>query len=153
RFDDGSWVPNETSEEASTNGDWAYSRVTQITEFGNFAIGSILDYIILAGKVRLEGAYRYDLNLMGNDLQRRGLLPMPPPDIYPYNLDANREFYVRTDGQLPDSVVDWVVLEMCRDYTDEYPIVNTFLLRTDGSLVDIYGNKQIYLTSTGHIKY
>jgi hypothetical protein len=107
----------------------------------------------------LEGAYIFgsvndDTNnrRMRHDLQERNYLPMPPPDIWPYNLDAFRNTYVRLDQfgspVFPDSVVDWIVLE----FRKEYGISGhrkTFLLKTDGSLVDIYGNKQILFDNNG----
>jgi hypothetical protein len=58
----------------------------------------------------LEGAYRWSVDKtserMSNELQQFNYLPMPPPNIYPYNLDPDRTFYVRPDRQFPDSVVD-----------------------------------------------
>ncbi len=152
---DENWVINATSGTPVNNpdGNWGYSQAAKITDFGYYAIGTMWDYIVMSLKARLEGAYRYDKKTMGNELQQKGLIPMPPPDTYPYNIDKNRAFYVRTDGKLPDSVVDWVVVVFKESYTSENTIVNTLLLKTDGSLVDMYGNAQVMFSTTGEVVY
>jgi hypothetical protein len=109
--------------------------------FGDYTIGTQdASYnLAFSGRAFLEGAYRWNLARMSNELQEFNYLPMPPPDIYPYNLDPNRAFYVRMDRQFPDSVVDWVVLEFRRDYSvkEQKNTLKTLLLKTDGSLVDM----------------
>ncbi|MGI6370033.1 MAG: hypothetical protein GX372_07715 [Ignavibacteria bacterium] len=152
-YDAGAWVVNSTSSKPIAAGanNWAYANAMKITSFGDYSIGSQIENLIFAMKTRLEGAVRdRRTGMMGNDLQRRNLLTMPPPDIYPYNLDPKRPFYVRTDGQLPDSVVDWVVVEFRENYTDE-PKFNTLLLKTDGSIVDLYGNKNFLMSNSGDV--
>ena len=147
----GAWVPNARSvipplEYAEHR--WGYSYTTNIVSFGDYAIGTQDGNYNLAfsGKAFLEGAYRYSVKRMSNELQLNNYIPMPPPDIYPYNLDPDRVYNFRIDGQFPDSVVDWVVLELRKDYAVPGSI-KTLLLKTDGSLVDMWGNEQILFHS------
>ena len=152
------WTKNLTSAtppKYNSSGCWGYSHATLINDFGDFAIGLSLDpYLAFRGKSILEGAYRYDKGRMANDLQEKNYLPMPPEDIYPYNRDPNRLSYIRLDDQsnkvFPDSVVDWIVVEFRKEYVHEGS-VKTLLLKTDGTIVDMWGNEQVYLTHTGEI--
>ena len=146
----GNWLPNPRSvvppQVAPLR--WGYSHTTSITSFGDYAIG-ILDNnynLAFSGKAFLEGAYRYFAKRMSDELQLNDYLPMPPPNIYPYNLDPNRAYNFRADGQFPDSVVDWVVIELRTAYAVPGS-VKTLLLKTDGRLVDIWGNEEILFHS------
>lgn len=85
---------------------------------------------------------------MSTELQQYNYLPMPPPDIYPYNLVPNRAEYSRADGQLPDSVVDWVVLEFRTNFALE-GTKKLMLLKADGRIVDMYGNEQVLFHDDG----
>lgn len=115
---------------------WAYNVVSQASglDSGDFAIGTSFRYpFAFKGKAILEGAWRNALMMMSNDLQNRNLIPQTPPDIFPYNLDSQRKnIYVEN---LPDSIVDWVVLEFRRFLNDPYPIRYTAFLKTDGRIV------------------
>jgi len=147
----GEWIPNVGSvvpPQVYGAHRWGYSYTTDIRMFGDYAIGSQdASYnLAFSGKTFLEGAYRYAAERMSNELQLNNYLPMPPPDIYPYNLDPNRVYNFRIDGQFPDSVVDWVVLEFRTDYAVPGS-VKTLLLKTDGRLVDMWGNEQILFHS------
>lgn len=152
------WIRNQTSVTPSINNsydNWGYSYASKITGFGNFAIGLAFDpYLTFRGKVLLEGAYRYDKHRMANDLQQRNYLPMPPQNVYPYNKDPNMNHYARRDEQdnvqFPDSVVDWVVVEFRKEYSEEGS-VKTLLVKTDGRIVDMWGNEQVFFTHTGEI--
>jgi hypothetical protein len=149
----GEWLPNPKSvipPQQYLAHKWGYSYTTNIATFGDYAIGTQdANYsLAFSGKVFLEGAYRYSVKRMSNELQMNNYLPMPPPDIYPYNLDTNRVYNFRIDGQFPDSVVDWVVLEFRKDYAVPGS-VKTLLLKTDGRLVDMWGNEQVLFHSNG----
>ena len=148
------WVANDSSVVPPQNnslGKWAYSHTTDIQNFGRYAIGlNILQpYLALRSKAFLEGPYIHQSvkdtvynRRMTNELQKRNYLPMPPADVYPYNLDPKRDSYVRKnefgEAIFPDSVVDWVVLEFRKEFSTEGPR-KTFLLKTDGRIVDIWG--------------
>lgn len=153
QYTDGKWVVNTSSVVPATHnklGNWGYSYANSINSFGDFAIGinEAYRYLAMRSKALLEGAYRIRQGRMSNELQEKNYLPMPPPDIYPYNTDPNRAFYVRSDGQFPDSVVDWVVLEFRKDFAIE-GYKKTLLLKTDGRLVDLWGNEQVLFDDNG----
>ncbi len=117
----------------SVNG-WAYNimRDPYVVSSGEFAIGqSYLQPLAFKGKAVLEGAWR-GLS-MANDLQKRNLIPKTPPNVFPYNRDPQRDkIYVDV---IPDSVVDWVVIEFRRTLTDPKPIVYTCFITTDGNII------------------
>jgi len=141
----GNWIDIQSSlpPQWDTTRGWAFSYATNINSLGYFAIGNTGGGLLqIAGKLFLEGAYRF--GSMADDLRQRGYLPMPPPDIYPYNLDPMRQFYVT--NQLPDSVVDWVVVEFRKNFTQP-GLYRTYLVKRDGRLVDIYGNDVISIVN------
>ena len=149
----GSWLPNISSVKPPKNNAphrWGYSYTTSLLNFGDYAIGTEDASYNLAfgGRAFLEGAYRWQMERMSNELQLLNYLPMPPPDIYPYNLDPNRVFYQRPDKQFPDSVVDWVLVEFRKEYAIE-GYKKIMLLRTDGRIVDMWGNEQVFFHSNG----
>jgi hypothetical protein len=150
-----SWMDNQTSVRPPSNnslGHWGFSYAVQIDDFGDFAIGMQPSRHLLAfsGKALLEGAYRYSDGRMSNELQEKNYLPMPPPDIYPYNTDENRLNYIRPNGQFPDSVVDWVVLEFRKDFSIPGPR-KTMLLKTDGRIVDMWGNEEVFFKANENV--
>lgn len=148
RFDNGFWndvVPIRFAKDSTEVG-WAFSFAENVTDFGSFAIGSTGGLLSFNAKVFLEGPYRY--GSMADDLKSLGYLEMPPPDVYPYNLDPNRQFYFTPDRVFPDSVVDWVVIEF-RESMGERGKYRTALVKRDGRLVDVYGNDVIVLNATG----
>lgn len=119
----------------SVNG-WAYNVVKSDVgvDSGDFAIGLSFRYFLtFKGKTVLEGAWRPALSSMGNELQQRNLIPKTPLDVFPYNLDPERE-KIFVDN-IPDSVVDWVVIEFRRYLTDNNPIRYTGFLKMDGRIV------------------
>jgi len=120
---------------------WAWSYATNVDNYGSFAIGVSGGLMTMSAKVFLEGAYRY--GSMADDLRQRGYFQMPPPDVYPYNLDPMRQFYITE--QLPDSVVDWVVVEF-REALASAGKIRTYLVKQDGRLVDLYNNDVLVLT-------
>jgi hypothetical protein len=84
---------------------WAYSYATNINNLGYFAIGSSASALFqIAGKVFLEGAYRY--GSMADDPSSAWLFAGASTGYLSIQLRPMRQFYVTS--QLPDSVVDWV---------------------------------------------
>lgn len=127
--------------------EWAFSRAKTLTALGNFAIGMPGGYILVFnGKVFLEGAYRGD-EIMATDLLDKNLIPATPPDQYPYNLDPDRESI--NVVAMPDSVVDWIVLEFRKKLSnpsDDDRFYKTALLRSDGRIVDVDGESSLPLS-------
>ncbi len=135
-WDGTNWVDvgDEDVVQIDTINGWAYNVVVKSNGVnqGDFAIGSSwFNPIAFWGKAILEGAWRG--GSMSNDLQTRNLIPSTPPDIFPYNRDPERANIVVTN--LPDSIVDWIVVEFRRTYTDTNPIIYTGFLKSDGRIV------------------
>ncbi|MCX7880799.1 MAG: hypothetical protein N2517_09085, partial [Ignavibacteria bacterium] len=114
---------------------------------GDFAFGYSFRYpMAFQARVFLEGAWRN--NGMTNDLQVKNLIPQTPPDVFPYNRDPERAKIIVS--QIPDSVVDWVVVEFRRTLNDLRPIVYTAFLKTDGRIVGRNGEFPI---SDANVKF
>lgn len=113
---------------------WAYNVVKTSTQVksGEFAIGtSMFKPLAFQGKAILEGAWRN--GSMANDLRKRNLIPNTPPDVFPYNRDPMRSrIFV---DPIPDSVVDWIVIEFRRTLTDPKPIVYTGFITSNGNII------------------
>lgn len=141
------WIDIKSSQVPQTdvaNG-WSFSYATNVTALGDFAIGMPGDIfnVVLNARVFLEGPYRN--GSMRNDITAKQLVPLTPPNIYPYNLDPKRTSYVVT--KIPDSVVDWIVLEFRRKLISNKPMYVTGFLRQDGRIVDLDGKSPILLNS------
>jgi hypothetical protein len=124
---------------------WAWATADDIGMIGEFAIGLNGARLVLNAKVMLEGAYRY--GSMAADLKNMDLIPTTPPNIYPYNLDPNRT--ALAISSIPDSVVDYVVLEFRKTLTDNSPKFRTCFLKRDGSVVDVDGISPVILARGG----
>lgn len=122
---------------------WAYAYADAVYATGDFAIGLRDDARSLQLQLAafLEGPYRN--GSMVDDLRQRGWLPETPPDIYPYNLDPMRP-YIRV-SPIPDSVVDWVVVELRTLLTGGERYYRTAFIRRDGRIVDLNGRSPITL--------
>lgn len=125
-----------------TNADpfFRYSIATNVRNGGDFAIGlaSYSTVWVLRTKLILEGAMRQyggDVTpIMATDLVASNILPLTPPPIYPYNLDPNRT--TLTVAAMPDSIVDWIVVEFRTSPTDQSGHIQTGLLTSSGMIVD-----------------
>lgn len=132
--------------------DWTIAE-SNLNSLGIFGIGIDqirLDYMRILAKYVMEGAFRLDLAnniLMKTDLRDSSRVPSTPPPVYPYILDPNRQFIV--NNNLPNEIVDWVVIEFRdKDFTPDPDKrhFKTALLRQDGSLVDVDGFSQLILS-------
>lgn len=127
-------VGDEDVVQFDTLNGWAYNVVKSGSQVqsGEFAIGSsFYQPLAFKAKALLEGAWRN--GSMANDLRKRNLIPNTPPDVFPYNLDPQRSsIYV---DPIPDSVVDWVVIQFRRTLTDPKPIVYTGFITTNGNII------------------
>src|SRR3989339_31512 len=145
----GAWTDVETSEippKWDTTNQWAYSLAPQVVSLGDYGVGiSRGGKLELTATLFLEGPYRF--GSMAEDLRIKGLIPLTPPDIYPYNLDQNRQFINLVS--VPDSIVDYIVIEFRRNLNDPKPFYRTCLLKIDGNIVDIDGKSPVVLRSGG----
>jgi hypothetical protein len=129
-----------------TLNEWAFSFADGVTTIGDFAIGMPGGMqLALKAMVLLEGPWRF--GSMAMDLRIKDLIPKTPPDIYPYNLDPNRPFIVV--ASIPDSVVDWIVLEFRPSLNSVERYYRTVFVRTDGKIVDLDGKSPVLLSKGG----
>ncbi|MDA3843344.1 MAG: hypothetical protein PF588_03115 [Candidatus Kapabacteria bacterium] len=145
RWVNGEWEFIESSQmPAQLDGalGWAYSYATIVTEFGEFAVGLNTSMPLRMRAIAfLEGAYRKEM--MSDELRIKKLIPTTPDNSYPYNLDPTRASIAVI--AIPDSVVDWVVLEFRSSLTGEALFYKTCFVRTDGTLVNQQGDEWIQL--------
>lgn len=120
---------------------WRYSSAHGIRSSGDFAIGlsSFATVWVMRARVYLEGAMRsYADNLapvMATDLRQRNLVPTTPPNEYPYTLDPLRSAIVVPT--LPDSIVDWMIVEFRTSISSSSAVhYQTALLTRNGYVVD-----------------
>ncbi|MCK5742391.1 MAG: hypothetical protein KAH48_09255, partial [Chlorobi bacterium] len=119
---------------------WAYSYATVVKDFGEFAVGLNTNFPLRMRAIAfLEGAYRKEM--MSDELRIKNLVPLTPDDSYPYNLDPARASIAVS--AIPDSVVDWVVLEFKSELTGEAMFYKTCFIRTDGKIVNQMGEEWI----------
>lgn len=98
----------------------------------------------ILAQVLMEGPYREAG--MSYDLRKFNLIDSTPRDITPYNLDPLRALErVRT---MPDSIVDWVTIEVRTLLSGGDKVFRNCLLRADGSLVDLDGKSSVKLPLT-----
>lgn len=138
-----SWENNESSTLPQKDGAWL-AATAKLRKFGDHAVGlSAEDYLYLLAKVIMEGPLRRDS--MGTELVDLGLVPKSPPDMYPYNLDPNKDLH--TVETLPPDVVDWIVLEFRdRAFNPINRHFRTCFLRKDGKIVDKDGSSPVRLS-------
>lgn len=148
RYLDNTWNEIQSSKIPETReaAGWAFSYAEDVTLYGDFSIGMPGGaQLLMSARVFMEGPYRN--KTMAADLLSRNLIPTTPPDIYPYNLDPKREkINVLT---IPDSVVDWLVLEFRSQLIGGKKYYKTCFLKQDGTIADINGFKDINLSSVG----
>ncbi len=112
---------------------------------GYFALGVDSDFGLLPPtfvsiRAVLEGAYIPTTDgQMYNELQRQRLIPSVPPNVHPFSLLRGNRPQV---AQIPDSTVDWVVLELRRSLirgADSIIPILAFLLQS-GAVKDVEGS-------------
>ena len=132
---------------------WATGMIEQLNNFGQFALGmSSSEYFayIFRAQFYLEGAYiAGSRGVMTHDLWTRNLIGQADLAAYPTNLDMNLAADFLT--QIPDSVVDIVVLEFRKERNMAPSFVKTGYLRYDGTFVDSRGNSAINIDTADGI--
>jgi len=119
---------------------WRFSAASNIANSGDFAIGlaSSSPFYVLRARLLLEGAMRsYGENavpIMGTDLRQRNLVPATPPREYPFTLDAISSSLLVTS--MPDSVVDWMLVEFRSELTGGTTYYRTCLISANGYVID-----------------
>jgi hypothetical protein len=122
-----------------------------ITSPGSMIFASGKDLLLRPGinpplrilaRALLEGAYRGD-SLMGTELRSANLIELTAPDMYPYSLNPNRAS--ETVASIPDSVVDWVSVEIRSQMAGGDKFFRNCFLRSNGTLVDLDGISPVIL--------
>lgn len=148
RWTGSDWFDIRSSKTPQVNIDeeWGYGFASEINMVGDYAIGMPGGLLLtLNSRVLLEGPYRF--GSMAMDLRMKNLIPTTPPDIYPYNLDPNRPYInVKT---IPDSIVDWILLEFRPTFTSSDRYYRTVFLHVDGRIVDLDGESPVLLAKGG----
>lgn len=130
---------------------WAFANYNQLTSGGSFAIGlPSSSTIFVQSKVLLEGAYKPNSDgLMRTDLwngmQGNLLIDGIKQNQFPYNRTGVNVSQITS---VPDSVVDWIVLEFRNTNDPNVKFSKLLLVRYDGTIVDLYGNSHIRITKS-----
>ncbi|TAL66875.1 MAG: hypothetical protein EPN82_16590 [Bacteroidetes bacterium] len=144
KWDRGAWTDLQNPEPPQLDNlnQWAYSK-QRLYSIGEYGVGlSRGGKLELSASLLLEGPYRF--GSMAEDLRIKNLLPLQPPNIYPYNLDPDRQFTILSS--IPDSVVDYIVIEFRRNMNDPNPAYRTCLLKMNGDVVDLDGKSPVVIT-------
>ncbi len=146
-----SWVDLQGSQPTTVDevNRWVFAEVKNFQNFGDFSIGMAdgLRNMLFASEVLLEGGMRNRQQDMGQELRDSNLIPLMPPNIYPYNLDPKRTLYKL--AVIPDSAVDWILIELKSSISGGKSTYVTCFVRRDGKLIDREGKFPINLYSEG----
>ena len=131
----------------STSGLWRAGRTTSVRANGDYAVGlsSVTPAVAFDVQVLLEGGLLSRgpgvLPVMRTELRTSNLVPTIPPSGYPFDLDSG----LRTEvlGTLPDSVVDWIVVELRSDLTGGRRYFRTGMVTKHGHIIDPMGNQPL----------
>jgi hypothetical protein len=160
RYNGDDYVEEGTSRRpvaVSANRAWRYSQSLGVVRNGDFAIGfpASSQAFILYARLLLEGAMRQTgddiARVMGNELRQRNLVPNTPPNEYPYTLDPlSQSIVVRS---MPDSVVDWMIVELRSDAGGGTSYYRSVLLTTQGFLIDPITHTPVVLSGVAPGEY
>ncbi len=144
RWDNTTWYEYSAGQDSpKLNADetWAYGVTRNIERLGFFAMGVPGDGIplVLRALVFLEGPYLGD-SKMSTALRDSNLVPLSPPDRYPFNLDTNG-MRVKVPS-IPENVVDWIVLQFSNSKDTLY---RTCFLKNNGEIAEIDGVSPVSL--------
>lgn len=125
---------------------WAYSNLYSLSQFGEYAIGYPgMTSILFHARVLLEGPYtKGGVGEMHTMLNNQGLLAKTNLNSYPYNLVPNISPDILSN--IPNDVVDLVVLEFRKLRNNNPSFYKTAFLRNDGRLTDLHGDSNIRIT-------
>jgi len=127
---------------------WAYSSNSITDNYGIFALGTKDSFFTQFNTYAfLEGPYIENSGgKMSLNLWKKGLLKKAPPkNDYPLNLVPN---YNPDDyTSVPDSVVDWVVLEFRPDRNSTKGFFKLGFIKYNGDIVDLEGNNLFKVTN------
>ncbi|MCW5885275.1 MAG: hypothetical protein KIT33_09925 [Candidatus Kapabacteria bacterium] len=141
--------PKSTEPQVDFGTGWASGMIEELNNFGVFALGmpgSTKYFYTFRASLYLEGPYRIgSRGFMTHDLWDRDLIAQADLTAYPTNLDLALTPDFLT--QIPDSVVDIVVLEFRKERNAAPTFIKTGYLRYDGVFVDRFGSPEIRIDS------
>lgn len=131
------WEALSSDENAVLSNDWVTSVSRNVSQSGIYGIGMpLLDYFVFRAKIFLQGAYNKKTGEMNQEYFTTGLMNKPPVNEYPYNLTS---FDYTGIGQIPDSAVDWVVLEFREDAYERALFYKTAFVDKNGKIINPNG--------------
>lgn len=132
---------------------WAYSYTDNFDISGYFAIGnSNISNLVFRAYTLLEGPYiPNSKNLMAVELWKRNILKDVDVSSYPLNLIDNINNII--PKFIPDSVVDFAVLEFRKERFSEAYYKKLVYIRYDGRIVDLNGSEVIRLTNSNQVEF
>ncbi len=94
----------------------------------------------------LQGAYQTSTSIMTQHLRTANLLPLRQP-YYAAPWYYSGEDSVINAAQLPATMVDWVLLELCNPNTNEIIARKAGCLLANGTVGDVWGNDKLYFNA------
>jgi len=127
---------------------WAYAQSDSISSPGFYAIGTAsISPLVFRAYTMLEGAYIPGTsNRMTVDLWNRNVLSQVIPNEYPLNMMSDIKDLL--PKSIPDSVVDYAVIEFRKERNGESAYSLPVFIKFDGRLVDMFGSDRIRLRDT-----
>lgn len=126
---------------------WAFLSLQVLTRSGSYAVGlSSLNNISIIAKVLLEGSYKKSSKgLMHTNLWngQQGNLLLSNLDPQQFPISELKNFDFSKIATVPDSVVDWIVLQFRNVDFPEKVFTKLALVRYDGQIIDIDGNTKL----------
>ncbi|HRP02970.1 MAG TPA: hypothetical protein PLE30_10030 [Candidatus Kapabacteria bacterium] len=140
------WHDLQSSQPQQNPFGWAFAKSDSISSPGYYAIGpaNINNSLVFRAYALLEGAYiPGSANKMRVDLWSRDILSHVTANEYPLNLLSDIKDLL--PKSIPDSVVDYAVLEFKTERNGEAVYRLPIFIKYDGRLVDLFGNDRIKL--------
>jgi hypothetical protein len=151
RWDGSNWEDLTSNPPQTDANKWSFLEYKQMTRSGSFAVGlPSLNLITMQMKLLLEGSYiEASKGLMATDLwngMQGNLLLNINPAQFPFSEMVGYDFTKITS--VPDSVVDWIVVQFKNVENPDIKFNKLLILRYDGKLVDINGNPRIRINNS-----
>lgn len=143
-----SWIDEISSQNTLNQDGWAYGISDSIGTLGFFALGpASINALLFRAYTLLEGPYIPGSgNKMTSELWSRNILQEVIPNEYPLNLMSDIQDLL--PKAIPDSVVDYAVLEFRKERNGDAAYRLPIFVKYDGRLVDLFGNDRIRLKDT-----
>jgi hypothetical protein len=128
-----------------TSRNWGYAKADIINRFGSFALGPNKENILFRAFALFEGPYITGTgNRMTMELWQRNLIRQADITQYPLNLFARTPLVL--PSVLPDSIVDYVLLEFRKLRNEASSFQKLAFIKYNGRIVDLFGNERINLS-------